>query len=599
MIRCYAALFVAFLLAVPSLSQDLRLAQDAPAPRSVGTAFAPDPRAAQPAFTPSQPWQVLQRISPDTRLHATLTVATDPSASPEARALAGQAAASWNAGDGTAAVKALYDLGTMVGPENVELCLSWHDTEPVSRQRMLAGNVRVGTLDTIAGVALAANVAASRLYAMVSHDTLGGSMHLYRSTDKGLSWTLTQTISGIGDAPQMALSPLSSSLYVGYIPSSAGRVLRVRKFKMDTGVVDSLVNGVYFMNAMSMPTADTLREVAGTSNITVDDHRMYFILRTHTKQLHFLWSIPTRDSLWSEATDSSAAGVTRGLSIAYAKGLSGYGIYLAYVDSAERVCIDTINTGGTFFKRSLSFYAGANTTSISAYGDTAVCAFENRTTGSVYVRYLISYNAGGVWATGTPIDTNATTETPSVMLEKGQGIAIYYRHYGSGSSREGRVIRRTYAYSSVWAGPTTITDYVPHYWKAAIAALGSNTWGVAYLSYYDLPVHRAALFAQYQYTATDVAEDQPATPLAFGLSQNYPNPFNPSTSVRYVVPKAGQVNLTVYDVLGRQVAQLVNGMEQAGQHVAVWNAAGVASGVYYYRLQAGEHSATLKMVLMK
>jgi hypothetical protein len=173
-----------------------------------------------------------------------------------------------------------------------------------------------------------------------------------------------------------------------------------------------------------------------------------------------------------------------------------HGLYLCYVGSLDRVCIDSVDEFGLYCKRPLSYLAGANTTSISACGDTAVRAFEHRLTGNVYVRYVVTYNKGKTWASGTPIDTAATTEAPAVMLEKGQGIAIYYRYYGSGASREGRVIRRTYAFSATWAGPATISDYTPHYWKTGIAALGNNTWGVGYLSNYSLPVHRAALFAQ-------------------------------------------------------------------------------------------------------
>jgi len=85
----------------------------------------------------------------------------------------------------------------------------------------------------------------------------------------------------------------------------------------------------------------------------------------------------------------------------------------------------------------------------------------------------------------------------------------------------------------------------------------------------------------------------------FVLSQNYPNPFNPSTQIQFSVPKAGFVTLKVYDMLGREVATLVNGELSASSYSITWNAANVASGMYLYKLEAGKYSVTKKMVLMK
>ncbi len=74
-------------------------------------------------------------------------------------------------------------------------------------------------------------------------------------------------------------------------------------------------------------------------------------------------------------------------------------------------------------------------------------------------------------------------------------------------------------------------------------------------------------------------------PKAFALLQNYPNPFNPSTTIKYELPRASQVNLSVYDVLGRQVSVLVNERRNAGVHEVKFDASGLSSGMYFYRLQ--------------
>ncbi len=88
-------------------------------------------------------------------------------------------------------------------------------------------------------------------------------------------------------------------------------------------------------------------------------------------------------------------------------------------------------------------------------------------------------------------------------------------------------------------------------------------------------------------------------PQRVALNQNYPNPFNPSTVISYDLPEASDVTIQVYDMTGRQVATLVNSRMEAGTHEVTFNAGNLASGVYIYRLQAGEHMLTRKLTLIK
>jgi hypothetical protein len=97
---------------------------------------------------------------------------------------------------------------------------------------------------------------------------------------------------------------------------------------------------------------------------------------------------------------------------------------------------------------------------------------------------------------------------------------------------------------------------------------------------------------------TGVENEKTNIPSEFRLHQNYPNPFNPSTTIRYQLPTLSHVTLKVFDVLGREVTTLVAGVEESGYKSVQWSASGVASGVYFYRLQAGQFSAVKKMLLM-
>ncbi|MBC8044195.1 MAG: T9SS type A sorting domain-containing protein, partial [Rhizobacter sp.] len=83
------------------------------------------------------------------------------------------------------------------------------------------------------------------------------------------------------------------------------------------------------------------------------------------------------------------------------------------------------------------------------------------------------------------------------------------------------------------------------------------------------------------------------------LSQNYPNPFNPATTIRYQLASAGQVSLKVFDMLGKEVATLVNERKAAGNYAVPFNANKLSSGIYFYRLQAGGKVETKKMTLLR
>ncbi|HEX5133401.1 MAG TPA: T9SS type A sorting domain-containing protein, partial [Candidatus Krumholzibacteria bacterium] len=112
----------------------------------------------------------------------------------------------------------------------------------------------------------------------------------------------------------------------------------------------------------------------------------------------------------------------------------------------------------------------------------------------------------------------------------------------------------------------------------------------------------AATMAQAQPSGSDDGGTTPATkglPTAFALGQNAPNPFNPTTQIRFALPAQSRVLLVVYNVAGQKVATLIDDTAPAGYHTVELDATGLASGVYFYRLDAGSFSQTRKMVLLK
>jgi len=108
-----------------------------------------------------------------------------------------------------------------------------------------------------------------------------------------------------------------------------------------------------------------------------------------------------------------------------------------------------------------------------------------------------------------------------------------------------------------------------------------------------------------KFTYSDVVEvESNNIPTEFALYQNYPNPFNPTTTIKYSVPKivnnqSSIINLKVYDILGNEIATLVNEQKAPGNYEVQWNASGFASGVYFCRLQSEDFISVKKLLLMK
>jgi len=100
-------------------------------------------------------------------------------------------------------------------------------------------------------------------------------------------------------------------------------------------------------------------------------------------------------------------------------------------------------------------------------------------------------------------------------------------------------------------------------------------------------------------TVTEVINNFPNELKHFFLNQNYPNPFNPATTIRYQLPERSLVTIKVYDILGREVATLVNEEKPAGSYEVQFIGNGLTSGIYFYQIKAGEYSETKKMILLR
>lgn len=200
----------------------------------------------------------------------------------------------------------------------------------------------------------------------------------------------------------------------------------------------------------------------------------------------------------------------------------------------------------------------------------------------VYV--CVSSDSGQSWT--PPIDLSCAQQNtqPRVSIT-GDTVAASF-HGGRGF-----VVRRSCDLGQTWGEPEVLDS---------LAGEGDIEWdnGKIHAVYIALYQGVRALFYRCWEPDTVSVDDNPLPEFEITLSA-YPNPFNSSTAISYSLAAAGHVTLAIYNITGQKVATLFSGVQQAGEHKMVWDAAGVPSGVYFARLESGGGCRSVKMVLLR
>ena len=306
-----------------------------------------------------------------------------------------------------------------------------------------------------------------------------------------------------------------------------------------------------------------------------------------------------------------------GISVVSSTVMYGSGRY----DGPAKV-IKTLNRGVSWTLIDMSPYAGALVDCYFFHQDSGfVVGSTNSDYTSGYPVILFTYDGGTTWVprhTGTRQGELCwklffpTRTIGYVSIEHFQGGPTYYlKTTDGGATWTDRLFLSTsydvqgigfwsdsVGWMGGWGGSTYETTNAGASWH--VATFGYNVNRFRMLS--DT-LGYAVGQTVYKYSrdsaTVDVQAREPGVPLSYRFEQNYPNPFNPSTEIRYEIAQAGLVTLTVFDLLGKNVATLVNELKAPGRYNTTWDAGGLPSGVYYCRLMARDFVETKKMLLIK
>ncbi len=218
--------------------------------------------------------------------------------------------------------------------------------------------------------------------------------------------------------------------------------------------------------------------------------------------------------------------------------------------------------------------------------------FNNTTNGGAY----ISTNGGALWVRKvTGLITTAGNLPRGCIIRPGSNQEMYI---GVDNATAGGVYRTT-DQGNTWTnfnGGVIISSYATRTFAMRTVPDSTLFTGVGSTSVVSPP---GKGIYEYTFIPVGVAGNNGKIPKDFALYQNYPNPFNPVTNILFDIPKESFVTLKVYDIRGKEVKTLADENRKAGSYNITFNAAALASGVYFYKLTAGDFTKTMKMILVK
>jgi hypothetical protein len=481
---------------------------------------------------------------------------------------------------------------------------------PTYETALWGNDVRIGTRDSIYVTSFDIHRESGNLFTglLFQYDSLSTMWSINISTDGGASWSETDNWWANYTINSVSASVLGNYCYVAYSRGSSQNEINLRRFNVSNGLSADFNDSTDFVTILEMDFSEAVEQVVLTSNQDETDDRLDLLALTSEGNLRHFWS-DTSAVVWTEDT-TGVHDAYETIDLCTNEGYTTYPLLASYfspVDAtSERINIIG-NSGGSWqnlHSEVISVWGEA--IAISAYRDTIVCAYEDSVLGDIASRTKWSYDGGSSWVTEDWLDdTTVLHEFPDVAARGGGGVGVVYRFYTD--PREGRFKWRDY--NGSWSDYVVYNDDQLYTIQPALEYIGDDVYGVVFISWNDTAV-KGAYFDRSDWMTGigDSPSSGTTLPRAFSLSQNYPNPFNPSTTIALNISgtpgEKQHVEVTIYDIRGRQVFTLIDSDLEPGSYNLHWNGRNnrgksVSSGIYLYTLKTKEETFTRKMTILK
>jgi len=539
-------------------------------------------------------WTALERMTLSERQNSEINLELPGDASPEAHAAARDVERLWNTGRHDEALAGFAEIGRHADIGQVALGNRWRAPVPTLETDLWGDDVRIGNRDSIDALAFDIHRASGNLFAALLYQegsTYYWSMNL--STNGGSSWNETFTWYASYELKSVNASVLGGDCYVAYGASSSNNELRLRRFYSTNGLTHGFQGSQSFVTIATFSGADSIREIAMTSNQDFLDNRLYVLPLTYAGNLKYFWD-DTSALSWDTTPPIGITNAVTGVDACTNEGYDSTFIWVSYLGTGDSLHI----TGrrGAGWRNFLTTRATDDNTSIGAWQDTVLCTYKYPGPVTSHVRYQTHYLGGNpgepwrYWNVGD--DTTTQSEASDVALRKGGGSGVIYRYYTP--TREYRYTWRQY--TGAWSTPVSLAEHEPHWTHPAIENLGSGVFGVVYLSWTTPSPVRAAYYDRTDWTGV---VEQRRLIVEENILSVTPNPVSGHGRLNYTLNRPANLRVQVYDRAGRVVRTLFDGRSPEGRQSMGFDAAGMVPGVYFIRADADGRALTVPVTVVK
>ena len=436
------------------------------------------------------------------------------------------------------------------------------------------------------------------------------TVYVLKSTDGGLNWIEWSKIF----ASVETFKQVEIMLFDGY-PGSSGDSYILLFYLFDNGWLrvgrtDISAPSWSYYTMVGEGSGGPVTQFAVDRNYPSSNYRaicLYDSLSGSNYLIKSIRSEPTSNgTVWQDAVSFGLVG--RDLDLCYGYGGATYAVFNGF-NSGNLYAFENLNAGDpASWGSSTTLVTGATDTTrraqVIASRDAApnnivAVPFEKQS-GTNFDIYQVMRLSGGTWGTMAGWVTVLEAKWPALYSRKVNGNQVFPGVFEQSENENfpPRTIRYKAYDGTFWSSSIQVSDAsndVTGLQKPEVADIDGSTPVFAFVGGNYTNVY----FDNFSWVPSDVNEGSNNIPEIYSLEQNYPNPFNPITSIEFKIPENAIVSLKIYDVLGKEVVTLMNEEKNAGTYEVNFNASALSSGVYFYKLEAGNFVQTRKMVLMK